>query len=50
MSWLGDHRGGFTEMVRLLTNCHQLILSKFCGKRISLLLNIVAVNKKFYFY
>lgn len=37
-------------MVQLVTICHQLTLGKFCDKRISLLLNIVDVNKKFYFY
>ena len=49
MRWPGDHRGGITEMVRLLTNCHQLTLSKFCDKRISLLLNIVYVKENFIF-
>ena len=50
MRWPGDHRGGFAEMVELVTICHQLTLGKFCDKRISLLLNIVAVKKNFIFY
>ena len=49
MRWPGDHRGGFTEMVQLVTIFHQLTLSKFCVKRISLLLNIVDVKKNFYY-